>query len=688
MSLKSLDKYELFEEIRCDGFGIIYHACEMSLAVIRTVKVLHPALGTSAEFTERSHHERRIATQLEHPYVAPVYPSPKNPVWGLRGLVVIGLVAGGLGGCSWPINQLKAAPTNTPAAGSIFTPLPTATLVPTPTTLPEEITDAKGTKMRLVPAGEFTMGSTEDRYRSDDSEKPLHSVYLNAFWMDQTEVTNAMFGQFIAASGWQTEVEKTGKSHVYNRYYGNSINGEVRGADWQHPHGPNSNLAGFSIHPVTQVSWNDAQAYCAWRGARLPTEAEWEKAARGTDQRTFPWGNQKPSGILLNWDADKNENDGYQFTAPVGHYPGGASPYGIYDLVGNVLEWTADWYDSKYYESSLGRNPSGPASGDKRVLRGGAWSDEYYYLRSTYRFGEDPTFANDEIGFRCARSSAPPPTETPAPVPGEFVDAKGIKMQLVSEGKFTMGSENGDSNEKPVHLIYLDAFWMDQTEVTNAMFGQFIAAANWQTEADKKSKSYVFNPSISNWEEVIGADWQHPTGPNSSLAGLFEHPVTQVSWNDAQAYCAWRGARLPTEAEWEKAARGTDKRTYPWGNQNPAGTLLNFADLNLNIDWANKNENDGYQFTAPVGHYPAGASPYGIYDLAGNVWEWTADWYDGKYYQNSPERNPPGPVSGALRVLRGGAWGSNISAVHSALRLRYDPTFGSNSVGFRCVLSH
>jgi len=263
--------------------------------------------------------------------------------------------------------------------------------------------------------------------------------------------------------------------------------------------------------------------------------------------------------------------------------------------------------------------------------------------------------------------------------------ADGMLMVYVPEGNFTMGSNDGSSDEQPVHTVYLDAFWIDQTEVTNAMFSLFVERTGYQTDAEGKGSSYVFDGA--NWNDVSGADWQHPQGPSSGLAGLNDHPLVHVSWNDAEAYCGWAGARLPSEAEWEKAARGTDGRTYPWGNQSPAGNLLNFADVNLNVDWADKNVNDGYEFTAPVGSYPSGASPYGALDMAGNVWEWVADWYGETYYSQSPSSNPTGPASGEVRVLRGGSWVSDEDVVRSAHRVRSNPTDSFDFVGFRCVLS-
>jgi len=233
--------------------------------------------------------------------------------------------------------------------------------------------------------------------------------------------------------------------------------------------------------------------------------------------------------------------------------------------------------------------------------------------------------------------------------------------------------------------VTLNAYWIDQTEVTNAMFQVFAHKTGYQTDAEKAGKSVVYNPITKNWGDAYGADWLHPYGPDSSLSNLGAHPVVQVSWNDANAYCEWASARLPTEAEWEKAERGTDGRTYPWGDQAPDGRLTNFADVNLAVDWAEKNVDDGYMFSAPVGSYPAGASPYNAYDLAGNVWEWVADWYGESYYKNSPTKNPPGPGRGDSRVVRGGSWFSdNYGDIRSANRGWVMPSNSQFNVGFRC----
>jgi formylglycine-generating enzyme required for sulfatase activity len=259
-------------------------------------------------------------------------------------------------------------------------------------------------------------------------------------------------------------------------------------------------------------------------------------------------------------------------------------------------------------------------------------------------------------------------------------------MMFVPAGEFIMGSENGESDESPVHTVWLDAFWVYQTVVTNAMFEKFVEATGYQTDAEKNGNSNIYK--YGSWDIVQGADWQHPLGPDSDLSDLGDHPVVHVSWFDAQSYCDWADARLPTEAQWEKAARGTQSKVYPWGDFSLDGNLANFADSNTGFNWSNRNLNDGYSKTAPVGSYPRGASPYGLLDMAGNVYEWVADWYDGDYYRKSPSDNPAGPESSDSRVLRGGAWSGTSFTLRTTYRSVYTPPFRSYEfVGFRCALS-
>jgi formylglycine-generating enzyme required for sulfatase activity len=222
-----------------------------------------------------------------------------------------------------------------------------------------------------VPSGEFLMGSAEDEPGAESDEKPRHTVYLDAYWIMQTETTSEQYWRCVEAG--QCTAPDRGGSCTYG-------------------------TKAKTDHPINCVSWEQAQAYCRWAGGRLPTEAEWEKAARGTDGRIYPWGDE--------WDASKaNTSEGGRGdTTAVGAYPAGASPYGALDMAGNVWEWVADWYGEGYYSQSPRENPLGPASGTYRVVRGGSWGYVQRSVRAAYRFRDRPGDRYDRVGFRCARS--------------------------------------------------------------------------------------------------------------------------------------------------------------------------------------------------------------------------------------------------------------------------------------------
>ncbi len=260
-----------------------------------------------------------------------------------------------------------------------------------------------------------------------------------------------------------------------------------------------------------------------------------------------------------------------------------------------------------------------------------------------------------------------------------------IVMVYIPPRQFTMGSTDyGD--EKPPHNVYLDGYWMGKTEVTVGQFRIFINDNGYMTEAGKSGGAYVYVKG--SWQKENDANWKNPYFSQDD-----KHPVVCVSWNDANAYCDWLSKKiglkfkLPTEAQWEKAARGTDGLKYPWGNSPPSGDKVNFADKQAwekhKFDWADKDIDDGYAYTSPVGTYPHGASPYGLLDMAGNVWEWCADWFDKDYYKNSSDKNPMGPKSGPYRVLRSGGWYINAQFIRCAYRNFYDPSYRDSDVGFR-----
>jgi len=257
-------------------------------------------------------------------------------------------------------------------------------------------------------------------------------------------------------------------------------------------------------------------------------------------------------------------------------------------------------------------------------------------------------------------------------------------MVWINGGSFRMGATDGMPSEAPVHQVSVRPFWMDAHEVTVGDYAEFVAASGYRTEAERFGWSGVFDLRTREWEKADGADWRHPDGPGSSAPP--SEPVTQVSWNDAVAYAAWAGKRLPTEAEWEYASRGglTGKR-YPWGDELRPGRKPvanwwqgHFPDRNTG--------EDGYLGRAPVGSFPPNG--YGLYDMAGNVWEWCEDWFDESYYRTSPADDPRGPATGTERVLRGGSWMCSENYCmnyRNAARSHATPDSGLNNLGFRCV---
>lgn len=238
------------------------------------------------------------------------------------------------------------------------------------------------------------------------------------------------------------------------------------------------------------------------------------------------------------------------------------------------------------------------------------------------------------------------PFEVPQQAGKVTTGKDGAPMVLVPAGEFTMGS----SEDRPSHQVYLDAFYMDRFEVTTSRYARFLQATRRKPP--------------EHWNQV-------------NVVNHGDRPVIGVDWYEANAYCRWSGKRLPTEAEWEKAARGTDGRKYPWGDQPPTPKTANFGKC---CDWK------GYVSLAPAGSLKAGKSPYGIYDMAGNVYEWVADWYDENYYKSSPNRNPKGPAKGTYKAFRGGSWHSFAKDVRTTMRFGDVPTTQNGTIGFRCVM--
>ncbi len=279
-------------------------------------------------------------------------------------------------------------------------------------------------------------------------------------------------------------------------------------------------------------------------------------------------------------------------------------------------------------------------------------------------------------------------------------------MVQVESGRFLMGTESEEGfpldGEGPVREVTLDSFYIERYPVTNRRFREFVTETGYQTEAERFRWSFVFHNQLPAgrygelvddtvaghewWRKVDGTDWTHPEGPDSSIDTRLDHPVTHVSWNDAAAYAAWAGKRLPAEAEWERAARGgLEQRTYAWGDElTPGGKHL------CNI-WQGEfpsrdTGEDGYRGPCPVEAFPANG--FGLYSMTGNVWEWCGDWFHPGYHVMATRRNPIGPPRGTSRVMRGGSFlchHSYCNRYRVAARTSNTPDSSTGNLGFRCV---
>ena len=276
--------------------------------------------------------------------------------------------------------------------------------------------------MVSLEGGAFHMGSVDARAYAADGEGPIHVVELRPFRVDAVSVSNARFSAFVDATGHVTEAERFGWSFVFAGFLPDDFPDtravanapwwrQVFGADWRHPDGPASDLDGRDDHPVIHVSWHDAQAYCAWSGTRLPTEAEWEYAARGGRRGlAFPWGDDlEPEGRHLmnvfqgSFPQHNTVADGFAGTAPVDAFP--PNGFGLHNMTGNVWEWCADWFDPGYYQHSARQDPSGPPTGTHRVMRGGSYLCHESYCRRyrvAARSANTPDSTTDNLGFRVA----------------------------------------------------------------------------------------------------------------------------------------------------------------------------------------------------------------------------------------------------------------------------------------------
>jgi formylglycine-generating enzyme required for sulfatase activity len=538
----------------------------------------------------------------------------------------------------------------------------------------------------FVSEGNFQMGCEPEDGGCDADESPRHEVWLSAYYIDTYEVTNASYADFLTWHGNDCGgYECVDADATY--YLRLSESGGVWSAD-----------VGYEDHPLVEVSWYGGTAYCEAQGKRLPTEAQWEKAAKGAAEHyIYPWGESLIANAANYRDSGDPFDNG---TTPVGYYDGsdhggayqttdGRSPYGAHDMAGNVFEWGSDWYLSDYYDEyspdAWPADPQGPDTGTSRVLRGGGCGNPDGNLRASNRNGFDPDSPYGSIGFRCSRdyTSTTTTTTTTTSTTTTTTWESGDDEVFVPEGSFQMGCEPEDtqcqSGESPRHEVWLSAYYIDTYEVTNTTYAEFLT---WHGN-DCEGYECVDADSIYIRISESGGVW-------SADADFEDHPQVVVSWFGAKAYCESQGKRLPTEAQWEKAAKGAvEHYIYPWGESSIANAA-NYEDSGDPFD----------NGTTPVGYYDGsdhggayqtvdGRSPYGAHDMAGNVCEWVNDWKDDNYYDGySPDawpNDPQGPDDGTSRVLRGGRWwASGPRGLRSSDRNGNNPSSHISVYGFRC----
>lgn len=664
---------------------------------------------------------------------------------------------------------------------------------PEKSSIPGEMVNSLGMPMILIRPGVFVMGtsaaelsSIKNEWSVEESllqpESPAHKVHITKpFLIGKHEVTVGQFKKFVSETDYRTVAEKQGWGWVYDDSKKHWV--KKTGVSWKNP-----GTQTADDYPVTLVCHVDGEAFCDWLTKRegrqysLPTEAQWEYAARGGRQNgRFPWGNEYPDGKKLNsadrrapvpW-ADRTLDDGFGGVAPVGTYePNG---FCLYDMAGNVWQPCADYFDPKIYESRSSQtvaDPTGPRTGKTKVVRGGNWAFDPGIARTAFRFGVDPDLCTDMSGMRVA-AAASAGDESASKSPGDaslndeslallveqvkklvasgkrleahklveeltakgliskssienpaaffkevlnsvvdvseskglqsFKNSMGMKMVRIPAGSFVMGSSESDvawamstlaqgqpvslENEYPFHKVRISRpFFISSTEVTVGQFRTFVEETGYITDAEDAKGGQTFNAQSRRFERKDGTSWKNPGWTVTT-----DQPVVMVSWNDAQAFVEWLSAKeklpykLPTEAQWEYAARGgLPNSQFPWGDQLPDGRRANYADKNTDFDWRDRTSDDGYKYVAPVGSYESNG--YGLYDMAGNALEWVRDYYGEDYYKFSPELDPEGPGHGELRVMKGGEWTFGPVNLRCAFRGWSRPDMAFQNGGFRVAI--
>ncbi len=484
----------------------------------------------------------------------------------------------------------------------------------------EYVNPTDGSILVWLPGGEFLMGSND----GPEDERPQHKVTVRGFWLGKYEVANRQYASFLKA------------------------NRRRQPSFWGQP--------GYDspTQPAVGVTWIEANAYAAWAGLRLPTEAEWEYAAAGGKQFKYPTATGEISHGLANYGGT-----GADTPSPVGSFA--ANPFGIYDLAGNAWEWTSSVYEPYPYTPGGSRENTQELYG-LRVLRGGCWHFGSEQCRTAYRHRFESHLRLDYAGLRVAMSydyaeaavqaaaqADPPPAQAGGPVPAaEWTNpTDGSVLVWLPGGEFTMGSNDGQADEKPPTKLRLEGFWMGKYEITNKQYAKFLKAAGH------------IEPGY--WDD---ARFNQP-----------DHPVVAVTWLEARAYLGWAGLRFPTEAEWEYAAAGGKQLRYPTSTGEISHDLANYGGT------GGPGHSDA---TSRVGSFPP--NPFGLYDMAGNAWEFCSSRYEPYPYSAAGTREDDTTLYG-MRVLRGGCWHFGPEQCRTAYRHRIASHLRLDFAGIRPALT-
>jgi eukaryotic-like serine/threonine-protein kinase len=622
-----LDQYTLIEEIGRGGFGTVYRAVDETLQVERAVKVLHPALVADPSFIERFREEARLVARLKHPHILSVYALGEDQG---RFYLVMDYIPGG------SLKDLLAEDG----------PLPFARALEVLMQIASALDYAHGQNLvhRDVKPGNILLDAQGNAYLTDFGFAKSLAAADSSTTMS---LTGGILGTpaYMAPEAWDGQ-GWTSAADVYSLacvffemlmgkplFDGESptqlmkqhiIEGPQFSEVW--PHG-----TPIALNACLEKALNSEPA------ARFPNAGRFQEELETLGQlQLVPIGEAVTStepvtprhiDVLTDSPVPSRRRPGWKLLRIF---------VALIVLVGVGVGFGVGRCTLPP-QSSLTITSMADALGVDRPI------DTLTPATEIAKVGVSATV--ELIGTPIPLLEDTPITKhKPEAGDTQISPVDGMVMAYVQEGIFVMGSDGGDSDEIPVHSVYLDMYWLDQTEVTNLMYE--LCVLDGKCSLPSETGNY-YNDQYLNY------------------------PIVFVNWFQAQTYCTWAGRRLPTEAEWEKAARGDDERIYPWGE---------------NIDCSLSNYKNCVGQLVAVGQYPDGASPYNILDMAGNVREWVGDWYGSDYYLNTPSNNPSGPLTGNYHVVRGGSW--NIYGHHgrTASRSYEDPWVTNNYLGFRCAM--